>query len=65
MLCHHSTYRGYTIDLEQKDSIWLIAVSPVTPDLPILRRYCTQALLKCEADAIAEAKSRVDRVLTA
>jgi hypothetical protein len=63
MLCHHSTYRGYTIDLEQKDSIWFIAVSPMTPDLPILRCYCTKVVLKSEA--IFEAKSRVDMVLAA
>jgi hypothetical protein len=59
----NSMYRGYTIDLEQKGSAWFISVSPKTPDLPILRYYSTQAFLKCEAEAIAEAKSRIDRVL--
>jgi hypothetical protein len=63
MLRHYSIYRGYSIGLEQKGSIWFIAVSPKTPDLPILRCYCTKALLKSEADDIAEAKSRVDRIL--
>jgi len=63
MLCHQSTYRGYTIGLEQTGSVWFITVSPKTPDLPILRCYCTKAILKSEADAIAEAKSRVDSVL--
>jgi len=65
MLSHQTSYRGYAIGLQQKGSIWFITVTPMTPDLPLLRRYCTQALLKCEADAVAEAKSRVDRVLTA
>jgi hypothetical protein len=46
---------GYTIGLEQKASVWFITVSPKTPDLPILRCYCTKAILKSEADAIAEA----------
>src|SRR5262249_620394 len=63
MPCIQSTYRGYTIGLEQTGSVWFITVSPKTPDLPILRFYCTKAMLKSEADAIAEAKSRVDRVL--
>jgi hypothetical protein len=65
MLCHQSTYRGYTIGLEQKASVWFITVSPRTPDLPILRRYCTKVILKSEADAITEAKSQVDKVLAA
>ena len=64
MLCHQSTYRGYTIGLEQKASVWFITVSPRTPDLPILLRYCTK-VIKSEADAITEAKSRVDKVLAA
>ena len=65
MLCHQSTYRGYTIGLEQKASVWFITVSPKTPDLPILRCYCTKAILKSETDCITEAKSRVDKVLAA
>jgi hypothetical protein len=63
MFCRYSTYRGYTIGVEQKDSIWLITVSPKTPDLPILHCYCTKSRLQSEADAMAEAKSRVDTVL--
>jgi hypothetical protein len=43
--------------------LWFIIVSPKTADLPILRCYCTKARLQSEADALAEAKSRVDRVL--
>jgi len=41
MQCHQSTYRGYIIGVERKTSIWLITVSPKTPDLPILDRYST------------------------
>jgi hypothetical protein len=66
MLCHYSTYRGYTIGVQQQEgSIWCVTVSPKTPDLPILNCYCTKARLQSEADAIGEAKSRVDKVLRA
>ena len=33
MQCHQSTYRGYIIGVERKTSIWLITVSPKTPDV--------------------------------
>ena len=65
MLCHQSTYRGYIIGVERKTSIWLITVSPKTPDLPILHRHSSETRAQSEADAIAEAKGRVDRVLAA
>jgi len=65
MLCHQSTYRGYTIGVECKGSIWLITASPKTADLPILHCYCSKATAQSETDAIAEAKYRVDRVLAA
>jgi hypothetical protein len=59
MPSHQSTYRGYTIGVERKGSIWFITACPKTPDLPILHCYCSKARLQSEADAIAEAKSRV------
>ena len=65
MLCHPSNYRGYTIGVERKGSIWLITASPKTADLPILHCYCSKATAQSETDAIAEAKYRVDRVLAA
>ena len=65
MLCHRSTYRGYTIGVECNGSIWLITASPKTPDLPILGCYCSKATAQSETDVIAEAKYRVDRVLAA
>jgi len=65
MLCHYSTYRGYTIGAEQRGSDWFITVSPKTPDLPILHRYCTETRAKSEPDAIAEAKSKVDKAILA
>jgi hypothetical protein len=65
MPCHQSTYRGYIIGVERKGSIWLITTSPKTSDLPILRCYCSKVRAQSEADAIAEAKYRVDRLLAA
>jgi hypothetical protein len=65
MLCHQSTYRGYIIGVKRKRSIWLITVSPKTPDLPILHRYSTETRAQSETDAIAQAKGRVDRQLAA
>jgi hypothetical protein len=65
MLCHQSTYRGYTIGVERKGSIWFTTASPKTPDLPILDCFGWKAMAQSETDAIAEAKYRVDRVLAA
>jgi len=65
MLCHQSTYRGYTIGLERNGGIWLTTASPKTPDLPILQRHSSETRAQSGADAIAEGKGRVDRVLAA
>jgi hypothetical protein len=63
MLCHQSTYRGYTIGVERNGGIWLITTSPKTPDLPILYRHSSETRAQSEIDAISEAKGRVDRLL--
>jgi hypothetical protein len=55
-------YRGYLIGLERKHGVLLVSVSPATPDLPILGR-CIDASTRCEAEAMVEAKNRVDRAL--
>jgi hypothetical protein len=65
MLCHQSTYRGYTIGVERKGSIWFTIASPKTPDLPIMDCFTSEAMAKSETEALTEAKSRVDRVLSA
>jgi hypothetical protein len=69
MLGHYSIYRGYSIGLERQHLVHYCLpedtrpASPKTPDLPILRCYCTKALLKSEAADIPEAKPRVDKIL--
>ena len=64
MLRNQSTYRGYAITVEHKSGVWFITASPKTSDLPILRCYFSKAT-QSEADAMAEAKYRVDKVLAA
>ena len=64
-MCHQSTYRGYTIGVECQGSIWFTTTSPKTPDLPTMACFTSKATAKSETEAVAEAKSRVDRVLTA
>jgi len=58
--CH---YRGYLVRLVHGDGILLLSVSPETPDLPILHRCLFEARTQSEADALSEARYRVDRVL--
>jgi len=65
MMCHQSTYRGYIIGVECQGRIWFTTASPKTPDLPIMDCFTSKATAKSETEALAEAKSRVDRVLTA
>ena len=65
MLRNQSTYRGYALTVEHKSGVWFITASPKTSDLPILRCYFSTARAQSEADAMAEAKYRVDKVLAA
>ena len=55
-------YREYLLGLERRNGLLLISVSPATPDLPILRRYFFETAAHSEAEALAEAKCRVDRM---
>ena len=56
-------YRGYLVGWERRNGLLLVSVSPATPDIPILPRYFFQTTAQSEAEALAEAKSSVDRVL--
>ena len=57
-------YRGYVVGLQQRQSNIIVSVSPETPDLPILRRCLFEMAVRSEVEAIAEVKSRIDRVLS-
>jgi len=60
MQCHQSTYRGYIIGVERKTSIWLITVSPKTPDLPILHRYSTET--RAQSKQMQSPRRRVELI---
>jgi hypothetical protein len=57
-----STYRGYVIGVKRKGRLWFVSVSPSRADLPILYHYSFE-IAESETEAMAEAKSQVDRVL--
>ena len=56
-------YRGYLVGLERRHGLLLVSVSPATPDLPILHHCLFEASTQSEAEALSEARYRVDRVL--
>jgi hypothetical protein len=55
-------YRGYLVGLQRRQGHILVAVSPETPDLPILHRCMFEIAARSEIEAMAEARNRVDRV---
>ena len=63
MLRSSHRYRGYVIGLEWRYGALLVSVSPATPDLPILHRRVDTST-QSEAEAMVEAKNRVDRALS-
>ena len=57
-------YRGYKIKMQRRDLCWIVSVSPTRPELPILERYSFPTFTQSAREAIAQAKRRVDRVLS-
>ena len=55
-------YRGYSVTVERTHRRWRCIVSPTNCDLPILRRQSLD--FDNEAEAVADAKRRVDELLT-
>ena len=56
-------YRGYIIDGKTQDRGWSVEVHPNTPDLPILRRAAFRVIHPAWAEALVEARSRIDAML--
>ena len=56
-------YRGYQIEIRREWSNWCVSVYPLQADLPILPRSTLHTLTSREADAVAEAKRNIDRLL--
>jgi hypothetical protein len=61
---HEIDYRGYKIEVKPNDQGWVVNVAPKTPELPILRWNSFRAPLGSQQDAVAEARRRVDRLLS-
>lgn len=59
-----SQYRGYDIVPTRQWSSWCAGIYPTRADLPILPRSTLSALVPRKADAIAEAKRTIDRILS-
>jgi hypothetical protein len=55
-------YRGYSVQVERANRKWRSIVSPTRCDLPILWRQLLY--FDSEAEAITDAKRRVDEILT-
>jgi hypothetical protein len=57
-------YRGYEIVPRRQWSRWCVSVYPTRPDLPILSRSTLSALMSRREEALAEARKRIDRILS-
>jgi len=58
-----TVYRGYRIEVEDKDSHCRVAIHPTRPDLPILGQYWFFVSAFPENYPMKEAKRRIDQVL--
>lgn len=56
-------YRGYNILGNTQGRGWSVEVHPDTPDLPILRRAAFRVIHPAWAEAVVEARARVDAML--
>jgi len=59
-----SRYRGYDIVPRREWSQWCVSVYPTRSDLPILSRSTLRSLTPRKEDALADARKRIDRILT-
>ena len=58
-----SRYRGYDIVLQRQWSQWCASVFPTRAELPLVSTSALQMLGPRKAEALAEARQRIDRVL--
>jgi hypothetical protein len=57
-------YRGYEIVPHREWSLWCASVYTTRPDLPLLASSTLRALAPRKEEAVAEAKRRIDRILS-
>jgi hypothetical protein len=57
-------YRGYELVPKRQWSNWCVGIYPTRPDLPIVTRSTLNTLASRRADAVADAKQTVDRILS-
>ena len=59
-----SRYRGYDILPRREWSQWCVSIYATRSDLPIISRSTLSSLTPRKADALADARKRIDRILT-
>jgi hypothetical protein len=57
-------YRGYQIEPRREWSNWCVSIHPTRSDLPILSQSTLQSLTPQKDEALADAKQRIDRILS-
>ena len=60
---YKTEYRGYSITAERNGRGWVIAVSPKTPELPLMRKSTFEIRAPSFEEAIANIRTRVDLLL--
>lgn len=64
MLPPETHYRGYQITAERKDHCWRLRVHPTQADVPIMFQHTFTVPNPTLQSAVAEAKRRIDKLLT-
>ena len=64
MAPRETPYRGYRITAERIDHYWRLSVHPTGADLPIMSQHTFTVPDPTLQTAVAEAKRRIDRLLT-
>jgi hypothetical protein len=57
-------YRGYEIVPQRQWARWCASIYPTRADLPLIPRSTLRTLAPRKEGAVAEAKQKIDRVLT-
>ena len=57
-------YRGFDIVPRREWSQWCVSIYPTRSDLPIMSRSTLRSLTQRKSDSLADARKRIDRILT-